>query len=148
MTTATMTPTGPGALVLPSVVWHASRTHAARPTLAGRTPGGHHPNSGLGLFCATTRADYLRGFGAFLHRLTLRSPLRVLPMTVNELRQMGDAMDLDEPQMRAWFEAEGQRRAETYDLIALVELENRVDQVIILRDEVIVGHEMIPFMAT
>ena len=44
---------------------------------------------------------------------------------------------------RSWFEQEGQRLAQSYDGIALVELDQRVSQIIVLRDDAIVGHRQV-----
>lgn len=122
-------------------LWHASRSHTGRPTLAGRTDGGHHPNSGLGLFCAVEPAAYLTGFGAILHELELRPGAKLMPLTVTQLRAMGEqgSTELD----RSWFEQEGQRLAQSYDAIALIELDQRVSQIIVLRDDAIVRHRQV-----
>ena len=122
-------------------LWHASRSHTGRPTAAGRTDGGNHPNSGLGLFCAVEPAAYLTGFGAILHELSLRPGAKLLPLTVSELRDMGGQGSMERD--RSWFEQEGQRLAQSYDGIALVELDQRVSQIIVLRDDAIVGHRQV-----
>ena len=49
---------------LPRRLWHASRANIERPTIAGRTEGENHANSGLGIYCATEPASYIASFGA------------------------------------------------------------------------------------
>lgn len=118
-----------------TTLWHASRFEIDRPTLAGRSAGANHANSGLGLFCATHPRDYLTGFGDHLLELTLRPGLRVMALTIDGLvrfdRAAGGGQD------RSWFEAEGRRLAQDYDLIALVEIDGTVEQAIVLSDDAI-----------
>lgn len=125
--------------VLGRTLWHASRDDIARPTMAGRTPGENHANSGLGIFCATLPRDYISGFGAFIYELELRSDLRVLNMTVREMGRMGHNSEWagEELPSRAWFEAKGRQLALDYDLIALAEIDGTIEQAIVLNDEAI-----------
>lgn len=85
------------------ILWHASRADIDRPTIAGRTVGENHANSGLGLFCATAPHSYIAGFGHHIHALTIKDDPRVLTIFVRELAAMGPK-GLDEEASRAWFE--------------------------------------------
>lgn len=119
------------------VLWHASRAVVDRPTLAGRTEGENHANSGLGLFCATGPHSYIGGFGAAIYALTLKDEPRITQMSIRELMEMGREGPI--VRSRAWFEAEGQRLAHAFDVIELVELGGFVSQAIVLRDDAIVA---------
>ncbi len=124
-----------------SVLWHASRANIDRPTLAGRTVGTNHANSGLGLFCATEPASYIAGFGATVFALTLHQPLRVKRLSIRELAALGNQPG-DGPSGlvdRAWFENLGRQWAQDFDVVALVESSGVVAQAIVLRDEAIAG---------
>lgn len=119
-------------------LWHASRAHIDRPTIAGRTEGDNHANSGLGLFCATTAAEYITGFGATVHELTLAPDVRVMRLTIRELAKMG----MDEQgnfRTRAQFDQLGRQWAKGYDLIELEESSGDVAQAIVLNDAAIVA---------
>lgn len=113
------------------LLWHASRHDIQRPTVAGRVAGVNAENSGLGLFCATVPRDYISGFGPWVHEIVLHDELRVLRMDITTLAGMGRWED------RAWFEAEGRRLAQDYDVIELIEIDGRCEQVIVLRDAAI-----------
>ena len=119
----------------PRRLWHASRANIERPTLAGRTEGENHANSGLGIYCATKPASYIASFGAFIHELTLRPDARVMRMTIGELSAMGWVKG--EPRERDWFEQEGRRLGQSFDLIELVEISGKVEQAIVLNDSAI-----------
>lgn len=121
----------------PRLVWHATRSDIERPTIAGRTAGDNHANSGLGIFCASFADDYLYMFGEFIHELTLRDDARALRMPTTQLRLMG--YDQDREVDREWFEAQGRKLGQQYDLIELEEIDGQVNQVILLNDEVIVS---------
>lgn len=122
----------------PLVLWHASRADVDRPTIAGRTEGANHGNSGLGIFCATGPHDYIGGFGDAIHSLTLREDARVRTITVRELYEMGEAPNGDERD-RAWFDAEGRRLAENHDVVLIAESSGWTSQAIILRDDAVVS---------
>lgn len=122
----------------PRLLWHASRADIDRPTLAGRTVGDNHDNSGLGIFCATEPHDYIIGFGEFVHELTVRPDAKVLRMTLAEFAALS-RRPWQENGHREWFEQEGRRLAQEYDLVDLVEITGVVEQSIILRDEAIVA---------
>lgn len=126
--------------VLPAVVWHGSRADIDRPTLAGRTEGENHANSGLGLFCATAPDPYITNFGPVVFALTLAASPRVLFWTVAELRRQSGRSGTEEP-ARAWFECEGRRLAAVYDVIALRETDGTIRQVIVLADAAIASVE-------
>lgn len=121
----------------PRRLWHASRANIDRPTIAGRTEGENHANSGLGIYCATEPASYIASFGAFIHELTLHPEVRVMRMTISELSAMGWAKG--EPRERDWFEQEGRRLGQSFDLIELIEISGRADQAIVLNDSAIVA---------
>lgn len=121
------------------VLWHAGRADVDRPTIAGRTAGEHHGNSGLGLFCATLPRDYIRGFGEHLYALTVAEGARVLHWSIHDLRQASDALD-----SRGAFEGEGRRLAQDFDLIEIEEIDGTVEQVIVLNDAAIVSVDRIP----
>lgn len=126
--------------MLPPVLWHASRAAIDRPTLAGRTVGDNHANSGLGLFCATEPADYIARFGATIFALTLVDSPRIMPLTIQELSKMGMPMALHgETGSREWFEQQGREWAKEYDAVALVEASGEIHQAIVLRDSAIVA---------
>ena len=126
--------------MLPPVLWHAGRASIERPTLAGRTVGDHHANSGLGLFCATEPADYIAGFGATIFALTLKPDPCVMQLTIRELSRMGWKEDAPGyPQSREWFEQQGREWAQEFDAIALVESSGEIKQAIVLRDCAIVA---------
>ena len=120
----------------PLVLWHASRADVDRPTIAGRTEGTNHGNSGLGIFCATGPHDYIGGFGDAIHSLTLRADARVKTITVRELYEMGERPNGDERD-RAWFDAEGRRLAERHDVVLIAESSGWTSQAIILRDDAV-----------
>jgi hypothetical protein len=120
---------------LPRRLWHASRANIERPTLAGRTEGENHANSGLGIYCATKPANYIASFGAFIHELTLRPDVRVMRMTISELSAMGWVKG--EPRERDWFEQEGRRLGQSFDLIELIEISGLAEQAIVLNDSAI-----------
>lgn len=122
----------------PLVLWHASRADVDRPTIAGRTEGANHGNSGLGIFCATGPHDYIGGFGDAIHSLTLREDARVKTITVRELYDMGVDPEGDERD-RAWFDAEGRRLAEKHDVVLIAESSGWTSQAIILRDDAVVS---------
>ena len=126
-------------IAVPPVVWHASRANVDRPTLGGRTVGDNHNNSGLGLFCATKAEPYISGFGDVIFKLHLIENPKVLPMTISELSQMSFQKQLGEYASRKWFEDQGAHWAKDYDVIALVEINDDVGQVIVLHDEAIVS---------
>lgn len=115
------------------MLWHASRADIDRPTIANRTVGDGHHNSGLGLFCATAPMDYIAGFGSFIHQLTISPHAKALNMPIRELASLGYGED------RSWFENEGRRHARKYGLIYLVEASGIVEQAIVLRDDTIVS---------
>ena len=117
-------------------LWHASRANISRPTIAGRTEGDNHENSGLGIFCATEPADYIAGFGSTVHEITLHHSVRVMRLKIKELAAMGRVSG--EPQRtRQWFETEGRRWGKDYDVVELVEMDGQVAQAIILNDDAI-----------
>ena len=120
----------------PLTLWHASRADVDRPTIAGRTEGTNHGNSGLGIFCATGPHDYIGGFGDAIHSLTLRADARTRTITVRELYEMGEAPNGDERD-RAWFNAEGRRLAEKHDVVLIAESSGWVSQAVILRDDAV-----------
>lgn len=124
----------------PRVVWHASRADIERPTLEGRTLGDNHANSGLGIFCGAEPHSYLAGFGETVFALTLAPDARALQMSISELARMGRSAHGGVLE-RAWFESEGRRLAQGYDLIELVEIHGKVEQVILPRDEAVVAVE-------
>lgn len=116
-------------------LWHASRSDVERPTVAGRIPGEHHANSGLGLFCATAPHSYIAGFGDNIHEMTLKSDARIMEMGIIDLQKMGeDKSSLDEPN-RAWFENEGRRISQDHDVIILLETNGYPSQAILLNDD-------------
>ncbi len=119
-------------------VWHASRANIERPTIADRTVGGNHANSGLGIFCASGPHDYISGFGKHIFSLTLKDDLRVIKLTIPELRDLSFKVTTEEKD-RSWFEEYGKKLSDTYDLIELVELDDFVSQVILLRDDIIIS---------
>lgn len=123
------------ALNISPVVWHASRADIDRPTLLGRTVGDNHANSGLGIFCATEADPYIAGFGDFIFELHLKENPKVFPLTIPQLREMGYQDHIQTT--REWFEEKGKALSSEYDLIALVEISGNVDQVILLRDDVV-----------
>lgn len=122
----------------PRRLWHASRANIDRPTIAGRTEGENHTNSGLGIYCATEPASYIAGFGSFIHELTLHPGARIMRMTISELSAMGWVKYNDEPRERDWFEQEGRRLGKSFDLIELIEISGRAEQAIVLNDHIIV----------
>jgi hypothetical protein len=122
----------------PLVLWHASRADIDRPTIAGRTVGENHANSGLGLFCATAPHAYIAGFGPHVHALTIKEDAKAFTLWVRELAAMGPR-DLNEEDSRVWFEQEGQRLSKEYDLIHLKESNGNIEQAIILHDAAIVS---------
>lgn len=122
----------------PRQLWHASRAAIDRPTLDGRTSGDNHDNSGLGIFCATSPHDYILGFGAFVHELTLRPDVRVLRMPISDFVALSRRPP-GEDDGRQWFEQEGKRLAQEYDLVEIVEITGIAEQAIILRDDAIVA---------
>lgn len=116
----------------PITLWHASRSDVERPSVAGRIPGEHHNNSGLGLFCATGPHSYITGFGDHVHEITLKPGTRIMDMTVGELHKMSDAFGGRD---RAWFEGEGNRLTKEYDIIMIKEKNGYASQAIILHDD-------------
>lgn len=128
--------------MLPPVLWHASRASIDRPTLAGRTVGDNHANSGLGLFCATEPADYIAGFGATIFALTLVPDPQVMQLTIRELSKMGMPSESPgDPGSREWFEEQGRQWSKEFDAVALVEASGEVHQAIVLRDSAVVACE-------
>jgi hypothetical protein len=123
----------------PRILWHASRADIDRPTIAGRTEGDNHANSGLGIYCAMAPYDYINGFGAHIHALTLKEDVRVLSMKLDDLRRMGERAQ-DDPD-RKWYEAQGRRLARDYDIIEIVEINGAAEQAIILSDEAVVSSQ-------
>jgi hypothetical protein len=128
--------------MIPPVLWHASRADIDRPTLAGRTVGDNHQNSGLGLWCAAKPARYIAGFGATIFALTLVDHPRVKRLTIRELAAMGKPLnEPGQPGSREWFEEQGRQWAQQFDVVALVESSGEVAQAIVLSDSAIVGCE-------
>ncbi len=121
-------------------LWHASRADVERPTIAGRTEGRNHGNSGLGIFCATGPHDYIGGFGESIHSLTLRPDARSTTITVRELYEMGSNDEGDERDRR-WFEAEGRRLAEDHDVVLIAESSGWISQAVILRDDAVASSQ-------
>lgn len=119
------------------VLWHASRADVDRPTIAGRTRGTNHANSGLGLYCATGPHDYIAGFGDTVFALTLHPQARVMRMGITQLRDLGRSGPNEVS--REWFDQEGRRLGERFDVIDLVETNGQVDQTIVLNDAAIVA---------
>jgi len=119
----------------PITLWHASRADIERPTIAGRTEGDHHANSGLGIYCATGPHSYIAGFGGDVHALEMRSDTRIMDMSVEELRRMGD--EREGARDRDWFDAQGRRLAQDHDVIMLREDNGLSTQAIILNDEAV-----------
>lgn len=123
------------------ILWHASRADVERPTIAGRTQGSNHANSGLGIYCAAGPHDYISGFGDAIHELMIRSDARVTSMSVRELHDMGEdymAGDQDGPvRDRAWFDAEGRRLARDHDVVLIRESNGYASQAIILNDDAV-----------
>jgi len=124
----------------PSKLWHAGRADIVQPTVAGRSVGNNHENSGLGLYCATVPARYITGFGETVFGLTIKSNPRVLSLSIRELAEMGQGRD-GCPRSREWFEAQGRRWSEDFDVVALVESSGAITQAIVLLDDAIVGCE-------
>lgn len=125
----------------PRVVWHASRADIPCPTLAGRTVGDNHDNSGLGLYCATAPHAYIAGFGGHVFALTLSPDVRCMRLPIAELARMGRG---PEERDRAWFEAEGRRWGQACDVVELEEVDGQVQQVIVLNDAAITAVERYP----
>lgn len=119
----------------PLTLWHASRADIERPTIVGRTEGDHHPNSGLGIFCATGPHSYIAGFGADVHALVIRDDARIMDLTVSDLRKMGEVGD--DERDRVWFDARGRELAKDFDVIMIREGNGLSTQAIILNDEVV-----------
>ncbi len=119
----------------PLTLWHASRADIERPTIAGRTEGDHHANSGLGIFCATGPHDYIVNFGGDVHALVIREDARIMDLTIPELRIMGETRDGERD--RAWFDAEGRRLGKDFDVIMLRETDGLSTQAVILNDEAV-----------
>ena len=119
-------------------LWHASRSDVERPTIAGRTEGTNHDNSGLGIYCATGPHDYISGFGDAIHSLVMRPDVRVMEMSIEDLRLMGShGSDIDDGKDRAWFEAQGRRLAVEFDVVLIREDNGYASQAIILTDDAV-----------
>ena len=116
---------------LPTVLWHASRANIERPTIANRTEGDNHANSGLGLWCATGPHDYIAGFGATVFALTLVPNARVKEMSLSELVKLG------RDESREWFDALGREWSQSFDVVSLVERTGEACQAIVLNDAAI-----------
>ena len=116
------------------VLWHASRAPAGvdRPTLAGRTVGEGHANSGLGLFCASGPHDYLTGFGATVFELALRADVRRRTLTLREFVALSH-----QHQDREAFEALGRAWAAQWDVVDILEMDGWHSQSIVLADHAI-----------
>lgn len=130
--------------MIPSVLWHASRAEMDRPTLAGRTVGDNHNNSGLGLYCATAPDGYIARFGSTIFALTLIPEPRVMELTIRELAALGRSMAWSESGStgsRAWFEELGRKWSEAFDVVALRESSGEIAQAIVLRDDAVVSCE-------
>ena len=123
----------------PLILWHASRADIDRPTIAGRTEGSHHANSGLGIYCATDPHDYIAGFGDHIHKMEVREDARVDRISVNDLQRMGQAKDGDLD--RTWFEQERERRSAHHDVLLVIESNGYPSQAIILTDDAIRQNE-------
>lgn len=113
------------------VLWHASRApeSVTRPTLAGRTTGEGHANSGLGLFCASGPHDYLVGFGATVFELTLREGVRRRTLPMRDFIAVSH-----QTHEREGFEALGRLWAHPWDVVDVLEMEGWHSQSIILAD--------------
>jgi hypothetical protein len=119
-------------------LWHASRSDVERPTIAGRTEGENHDNSGLGIYCATGPHDYIDGFGDSIHSLVMRPDVRIMEMSIEDLRLMGSqGSDIEDGRDRAWFEAEGRRLAARFDVVLIREDNGYASQAVILTDDAI-----------
>ena len=115
----------------PQVLWHASRATIERPTIANRTAGENHANSGLGLWCATWPHDYIAGFGPTVFALTLVAAPRVMQMSLGELVRLG------RDESREWFDALGREWGRDFNVVEIMEKTGEVHQAIVLNDDAI-----------
>lgn len=119
------------------VLWHASRAPVDCPTIAGRSAGDNHANSGLGLYCATHPHDYIAGFGPWVFRLEIAPSVRVLKWDIAQLAGLkppSQFLDSD----REWYESYGRKLGRQFDLVDIQEVDSRVEQSIVLNDQAIV----------
>lgn len=116
------------------ILWHGSRAPEGvmRPTLAGRTEGDGHANSGLGLFCASGPHDYLIGFGTAVFELTLRADVRRQAMPLHDFMEVSHRW-----REREEFEALGRSWAQQWDVVDLIERQGWHSQSIVLTDRAI-----------
>jgi hypothetical protein len=117
----------------PKTLWHASRADIAKPTIANRTVGDNHANSGLGLFCATAPDAYIANFGPYVFALELNAHVRVHTLRIEDFA----ALSRDRQRDRNWFEAQGREWAQQYDVVLIQEIDGRTAQAIIVSDAAI-----------